>query len=82
MSEQAEVEFVEAEPSPSPTDRAGVIRPAGTCTGIRVRAYKNHISQCEGKKEKGFVWFYPFILFMWRGLSRRQQVCDGCNQNL
>lgn len=34
MSEQVEVEFVEAEPSPSPTDTAGVTRPAGTYTGI------------------------------------------------
>lgn len=34
MSEQAEGESVEAEPSPSPTDTAGVIPPAGTNTGI------------------------------------------------
>lgn len=34
MSEQAEVESVEAEPSPSPTDTAGVTRPAGMYTSI------------------------------------------------
>lgn len=82
MSEQAEGESVEAEPSPSPTDTAGVIRPAGTNTGTRVSTYKTHISQCQGKKKKGLFVFYPLILFMRRGLSRRQQVCDGCNQNL
>lgn len=40
MSEQAEAESVEVEPSPSPADTAAVIRPAGTPTGTRGRAYK------------------------------------------
>lgn len=57
MSEQAEGESVEAEPSPSPTDTAGVIRPAGTNTGTRVRADKTHISQCQGKKKKDLLCF-------------------------
>lgn len=80
MSEQAAEESLEAEPSPSPADTAGAIQPAGTNTAIRVRGYETENVWAEN--EKRFVCFYPLILFMRRGLGRRQQVGDGRNQNL
>lgn len=50
MSEQAAVESLEAEPSPSPADTAGAIQPAGTNTVIRVRAYETENVWVENEK--------------------------------
>lgn len=80
MSEQAEEESLEAEPSPSPADIAGETLPAATNTDIQVQHHytTSHIVK---RYERNLVC-YPFILFIRRGLGRRQQVCDSGNQNL
>lgn len=50
VSEQAAVESLEAEPSPSPADTAGAIQPAGTNTEIRVRGYETENVWAENEK--------------------------------
>lgn len=82
MSEQAAVESLEAEPSPSPTGTAGVIQPAGTYIGIRGRGQETAHRNVRGEKRRRVVWFYPLILLMRRGLGGRQQVGNGRDQNL
>lgn len=57
VSEQAAVESLEAEPSPSPTGTAGVIQPAGIYTGIRGRGQETVHRNVRGKNEEGLFGF-------------------------
>lgn len=58
MSEQAEAESVELEPSPSPGDTAVVIRPAATYR-YTSKSSKKHTSQCKDKKGKRLCLVLP-----------------------